>query len=27
LEQYTREHDLKNLCRILFNLNEFIYLD
>jgi len=27
LEQYAREHDLENLCRILFNLNEFIYLD
>jgi hypothetical protein len=26
-EQYARKHDLKNFCRILFNLNEFIYLD
>ena len=26
-EQYAREHNVENLCRILFNLNEFIYLD
>jgi hypothetical protein len=24
---YTREHGLANLCRLLFNLNEFTFVD
>ena len=27
LESYAREFGAANLCRALFNLNEFIYLD
>ncbi len=27
LTQYTRSHGLKNLCRLLYNLSEFVYLD
>jgi hypothetical protein len=27
LEQYAQKHGLQNLCRVLFNLSEFTYLD
>ena len=27
LMDYTQEHGLNNLCRILFNLNEFVFVD
>jgi hypothetical protein len=27
LENYVKEHGMENLCRILFNLSEFVYLD
>jgi hypothetical protein len=27
LTLYAREHGMKNLCRFLFNLSEFIYID
>tara|TARA_B100001167_G_scaffold118239_1_gene73235 strand:- start:140 stop:448 length:309 start_codon:yes stop_codon:yes gene_type:complete len=27
LHTYTQEHGLQNLCRVLFNLSEFTYLD
>ena len=27
LEKYAQQHGLQNLCRVLFNLSEFTYLD
>lgn len=27
LVQYAQQHDLANLCRLLYNLNEFVYVD
>lgn len=27
LTDYARQHDLKNLCRVLFNLNEFVFVE
>ena len=27
LEDYTARHGLKNLCRLLFNLSEFVFVD
>jgi hypothetical protein len=27
LEKYAQQHGLPNLCRVLFNLSEFTYLD
>jgi len=27
MEAYAREHGLPNLCRVLFNLSEFVYVD
>ena len=27
LVNYAQEHDLVNLCRLLYNLNEFVYVD
>ncbi|MGI9470948.1 MAG: DUF1553 domain-containing protein, partial [Rubripirellula sp.] len=27
LSQYARQHGIENLCRILFNLSEFVYID
>jgi len=27
LVQYAQQHGLPNLCRVLFNLSEFVYLD
>ena len=27
LVQYAQQHDLANVCRLLYNLNEFVYVD
>ena len=27
LEQYAKQFGLKNACRVIFNLNEFVFID